>query len=97
MRINPIHIYRQVQQTTLNRQTKTDPAAAAPVQDRQDALTLSEAAQGMAEAMKRAQEAPDVRQEKVAVLKQQLNQGAYRVDSRQTAESLLRHIGRNKE
>jgi len=97
MRINPIQVYRQVQQTTLNRQTKTDKAAPSSAQGRQDALTLSEEAQVLAEAMKRAQDAPDVRGEKVTALKQQIDQGTYQADSRQVAESLLRHAGLRKE
>lgn len=93
MRIHPTQVYRQVQQTTLNRPSKTETAAAPSAQGGQDALTLSEEAQVLTEAMQRAQDAPDVREDRVTALKYQLEQGTYRVDSRRVAESLLRHAG----
>lgn len=55
-----------------------------------DTISVSLDALLMTEARRAAQGAPDVRQEKVAALKEQVSNGTYRVDNHRVAASLLR-------
>ena len=54
-----------------------------------DSVTLSDSARSMATARTAVQNAPDVRQQKVADIKQQLSDGTYQVSSRALASKLL--------
>ncbi|MCR5813848.1 MAG: flagellar biosynthesis anti-sigma factor FlgM [Desulfovibrio sp.] len=55
-----------------------------------DSVSLSHDAQLLMEAKRAAQAAPDVRQDKVEALRQQVANGTYHIDSRQLAEQLVR-------
>jgi flagellar biosynthesis anti-sigma factor FlgM len=54
-----------------------------------DSVTLSDSARSMSAARTAVQNAPDVRQQKVADIKQQLSDGTYQVTSRALARKLL--------
>jgi negative regulator of flagellin synthesis FlgM len=54
-----------------------------------DSVTLSDSARTMATARTAVQNAPDVRQQKVADIKQQLSDGTYQVSSRVLARKML--------
>ena len=55
----------------------------------QDSVTLSDSARSMASARTAVQNAPDVRQEKVADIKQQISDGTYQVSSKVLARHML--------
>ena len=54
-----------------------------------DSVTLSDSARTMATARTAVQNAPDIRQQKVADIKQQLSDGTYQVSSRVLAGKML--------
>src|SRR5258708_6694122 len=54
-----------------------------------DSVTLSDSARSMATARTAVLNAPDVREQKVADIKQQLSDGTYQVSSRALARKLL--------
>lgn len=54
-----------------------------------DRVSVSEDAKLMAEAAKRAQEAPDVRVDRVEALRAQVQSGTYTPDSRQIAQKMV--------
>ena len=56
---------------------------------RSDEVSLSEVAQQLQRLRKVLDGLPEIRQEKVAKLKQQLSQGTYRIDEEGVARSLL--------
>ena len=85
--ISPLSVYRK--QTELAQQEKPREAAAAP-ESRGDRVSLSDDARIMAEAKRTAQETSDIRQDKVAELKAQVESGTYTVDSRKVAAAMLR-------
>ena len=60
-----------------------------------DTVTLSDSARLMAAARTAVQNAPDVRQQKVADIKQQLSDGTYQVSSRALASKMLDASARN--
>lgn len=66
--------------------TSTEQAAAAPSGDR---VSLSASARLHTAARGEVMNAPEVRQEKVSALKEQVSSGEYTVDARKTAEKLL--------
>lgn len=55
----------------------------------QDKVSISEAARELQEAQKAVQAAPDVREDKVAELKKQIQQGAYKIPEEAVVEKLL--------
>jgi negative regulator of flagellin synthesis FlgM len=64
---------------------------------KEDRVELSQKAKDLQEAKKLLNEMPDVREEKVALLKKQIEDGSYRVDGEKVAgkmleESLLNNI-----
>jgi flagellar biosynthesis anti-sigma factor FlgM len=54
-----------------------------------DSVTLSDSARSVATARTAVQNAPDVRQQKVADIRQQLSDGTYQVSSRVLARKML--------
>jgi flagellar biosynthesis anti-sigma factor FlgM len=54
-----------------------------------DTVTLSDSARSLAAARDAVQNAPDVREQKVAEIKQRLSDGTYHVESRVLAQKLL--------
>ena len=55
-----------------------------------DTVVISDAANRIHEARAKLDEIPDVREEKVAELKKQIQDGTYQVDTEKTAEKLLK-------
>jgi flagellar biosynthesis anti-sigma factor FlgM len=60
-----------------------------------DSVTLSDSARSMATARTAVQNAPDVRQQRVADIKQQLSDGTYQVSSRVLAGKMLDASAKN--
>ncbi len=71
---------------------KTD--AAAEQQEKQqtkaDTVALSDAAKKIQETQKQLEAIPDVREDKVAQLKEQIEKGTYEIDEEKTADKMLR-------
>jgi len=57
-----------------------------------DAIDLSETARAMSVAQKSVASAPDVRQDRVDALKAAINDGTYKIDSRQLAAAMVRKL-----
>jgi len=55
-----------------------------------DTVVISEAAKRIQEARTKLDEVPDVREDKVAELRNQIQNGTYQVDAQKTAEKLLK-------
>ncbi len=55
----------------------------------QDAVSISQAAKEMQEVQKAVRDAPDVREDKVAEIKKQIQDGTYRVPAEAVVEKLL--------
>ena len=59
-----------------------------------DTVVISEAAKRIQETRAKLDEVPDVREDKVAELRNQIQNGTYQVDAQKTAEKLLKeHLG----
>lgn len=59
-----------------------------------DTVVISDAARRIQEARAQLDAIPDVREDKVAELRNQIQNGSYQVDAEKTAEKLLReHLG----
>jgi len=59
-----------------------------------DTVVISEAAKQIQETRAKLDEVPDVREDKVAELRNQIQNGTYQVDAQKTAEKLLKeHLG----
>src|SRR5215216_1706174 len=56
-----------------------------------DSVTLSDSARALANARAAVQNAPDVREEKVADIKHRISDGTYQVSSRALARKMLNH------
>ena len=68
---------------------KTDNTAA-----KTDTVVISDAAKRIQEARAQLDEIPDVREGKVAALREQLQNGSYEINAEKTAEKLLKeHLG----
>jgi len=57
---------------------------------KEDKVVLSPKAKEVQEATKLIKELPDIREEKVAKLKEQVNQGTYRIDGKKIAFKMLK-------
>ena len=55
-----------------------------------DTVVISDAARRIQEARAQLDEIPDVREDKVAALRDQIQNGTYKVDAEKTAEKLLK-------
>ena len=86
---SPLSVYRQ-QQTDKVREERQGRGRAAEGGATGDVVSLSTDARILAEAQRSAQEAPEVRQDKVDALKEQVQNGTYTVDNRRVAQGLLR-------
>lgn len=67
-----------------------DRPGSAPKADGVDTVSLSDRAQELKAAMKAVQQAPDVREDRVAALRQQIADGSYGVPSDVLARDILR-------
>lgn len=87
-----MNVYRQQQteRTQLERAQGERGAAARPSEAEGDSVSVSSEARLMAEANRTAQTSPDIRQEKVDMLKAQVQSGTYQIDNERIAQGLLR-------
>ena len=76
---------------------KTGPADEQPDKSapKTDTVVISDAAKRVQEARAQLDEIPDVREDKVAELRSQIQDGTYQVDAEKTADKLLREHLRN--
>jgi negative regulator of flagellin synthesis FlgM len=63
---------------------------AAKQQQKADTVELSDTAQKIQEAKKQLESIPDVREEKVARLKEQIENGTYEIDAEKIADKMLK-------
>ncbi len=75
--------------------TKPDDTVAKAARPRRDQVSLSDQARHMEAAMRATAAAPDVREEKVARIREQLANGTYAVSDEDLARALLRSIAGN--
>lgn len=71
-----------------HRKATTPGNAASPT----DQVSLSDEARALAAAHKAVEEAPDIRQEKVAAIKQRIEDGTYNVSPKVLARKILEHV-----
>lgn len=71
---------------------KADAAAGQPEQqqNKADTVALSNAAKDIQEAQKQLKAIPDVREDKVAQLKEQIENGTYEIDAEKIADKMLK-------
>ncbi len=71
---------------------KVDAAAEQPEkqQNKADTVALSNAAKNIQEAQKQLEAIPDVREDKVAQLKEQIENGTYEMDAEKIADKMLK-------
>jgi len=81
----------QVQKTAPAAQQETPPHA------KGDTVELSEEAKALNRMEKALADIPDVREDKVAAIKQQLNQGTYRVDGQKIAVNMMKESVLNEK
>jgi negative regulator of flagellin synthesis FlgM len=76
---------------------KAGPAAEQPDKSapKTDTVVISDAAKRIQEARAQLDEIPDVREDKVAELKAQIQNGTFRADAEETADKLLKEHLRN--
>ena len=76
---------------------KAGPAAEQPDKSapKTDTVVISEAAKKVQEARAQLNDIPDVREDKVAELRNQIQNGTYQVDAEKTADKLLKEHLRN--
>ncbi len=86
----PLNIYRQQseQVAPANEQAGSKAHKVAAAQG--DKVQLSDDAKMMAQARGVANETPDVRAEKVAALRDQVQNGTYQIDNKKVAEGILK-------
>jgi negative regulator of flagellin synthesis FlgM len=79
--VNQVHDKKKADQAT-------DQARESAVKT--DTVVISEAAKRIQETRAKLDEVPDVREDKVAELRDQIQNGTYQVDAQKTAEKLLK-------
>jgi negative regulator of flagellin synthesis FlgM len=92
--INPVHAQNISRTYVQNADATQGAAAAKPHKHHQsepktDSVSLSDSARSLASARQAVQDAPDVRDQKVADIKQRVQDGTYDVPSRVLARKLL--------
>ena len=73
-------------------QERTGPVRQEEARTQRDGLTISREVQEVLRARDEARSAPDVRQERVQELRQQLQEGSYGVEDEEIAQSLLEFL-----
>ena len=73
---------------------KVDAASEQPQQQqtKADTVALSNAAKDIQEAQKQLEAIPDVREDKVAQLKEQIENGTYEIDEEKIADKMLKDV-----
>lgn len=90
MRIDPTQSSRI--QSAAERPAAARPKHAQPASRQADSVTLSNSSERLRRAQELAAAAPDVRAEKVAALKEEVQNGTYQVDNQALAEKLLKAL-----
>lgn len=71
---------------------RTEAARPEEARGQRDGLTISSEVQEVLQAREEARSAPDVREERVQELRRQVQEGAYRVEDEEVAQSLLEFL-----
>ena len=93
MEITPkdsVNIEAYVNQVQDKDKVEATPEKAEKQQAKTDTVVLSDAAQRIQEARKQLDALPDVREDKVAQLKQQIENGTYEIDAEKIADKMLK-------
>ncbi len=85
-----LNIYRQQSEQVAPTGEQGGPRPAQAEAPKGDQVQLSDSAKMMAQAHGAATEAPEVRADKVAALREQVQNGTYQVDSKKVAEGILK-------
>jgi flagellar biosynthesis anti-sigma factor FlgM len=90
MKINPLQLYRSIQQSGQGGKRATNgangkPSATQPM----DRVTLSDKASLFSSALQHAREAADIREAKISRIQQQIKNGSYSVRSIDIAERMI--------
>ena len=80
-----IHLYKTNSQPTANADKHSNKTASVP----EEKVSLSAQAQDVQNIKKAINELPDVRQEKVDALKEQIHQGTYNVNGEKVAQKMI--------
>lgn len=83
-------VYSTNTEQVRGRRTQEDAAARSVPEQGPDTVTVSVDARMLARITETAQAAPDIRADKVAALKEQVDSGTYAVDNSAIAQSMLR-------
>jgi negative regulator of flagellin synthesis FlgM len=86
---NPLHINLYVNQVQQQRQTADATGSKPAALEKEDNVELSQTARELRRSQAALAELPDVRQEKVAQLKHQIESGTYRIEPEKIAEKML--------
>lgn len=95
----PLEAYQQVntERTVKNESVATNSTQQNPAQSKTDTVNLSNEAVLRQEAHATAMDTPDIRAEKVAKLKDDVQNGTYAPNSRNTAEAIIRDTHTNRD
>lgn len=92
-----LSLYAQQSKATAAKSKTTDShAAAAKPADKRDELVLSDRAREIQLAMKAAKDAPDIREERVQAIREQLKDGTYSVSAEDVARAMLNRTTADK-
>jgi|GEM_PF-2831386 len=92
MRINPIQVYKNIQQTGQVGKREAKGSSKPVVSQVKDQVTLSDQAKLFSSALQRAREAEDIRMEKVRRIQEQIQKGTYNIKASDIAERMLKGI-----
>jgi negative regulator of flagellin synthesis FlgM len=93
MEITPkdsVNIEAYVNQVQDKDKVQTTPEKAEKQQTKTDTVVLSDAAKRIQEAKKQLDAIPDIREDKVAQLKEQVENGTYEIDAEKIADKMLK-------
>ncbi len=91
-----LSLYAQQSKATAAKGKTTDPSATAKPAAQRDELVLSDRAREIQLAMKAAKAAPDIREERVQALKEQIQSGTYSVPAEDVARMMLNRAAVDK-
>ncbi|MFW5962104.1 MAG: flagellar biosynthesis anti-sigma factor FlgM [bacterium] len=92
MRIDP---YRQISLNKLQKE-KNNKKKDDQIKSQKDKLAISKQAIDMTDIKKKLEQTPDVRKEKIAELKAQIQNGTYQIDAREVAKKILANFKRGE-
>ena len=89
-KVSPIQIDAYIQKAQDRNTQKTPVPQTKEPAMKEDTVELSQSAQEILKAKHRIDSIPDVREEKVAEIKNQINEGTYKIDGKKVAHNMLR-------